>query len=190
MFVVAVLAVIGIGVGVLAATTNQRVYGPSWGRFTVALPGRLYQSREAQPAGRSSSAQIVQYLRTPFGLPAFIYSNSPSPWFDVASAGVWVGTGEVDAVTVQEAIRGNLGNTAIEQDVGVLKKYFFVAGATESINHANGFSVMTIGPQCSNVHCEVARLVSNGRVLWELFAFSPAPASTVELFLASFEPIG
>ena len=37
VFVVAVLAVVGIGVGVVAATTSQRVYGPSWGRFTVAF---------------------------------------------------------------------------------------------------------------------------------------------------------
>ncbi|MGD0985802.1 MAG: hypothetical protein ABSA65_18635 [Acidimicrobiales bacterium] len=37
-FVVAVLVLIGIGVGVLAATTNQQVYGPSWGRFSAAFP--------------------------------------------------------------------------------------------------------------------------------------------------------
>jgi len=38
MFVTAILVVIGIGVGVVAATTSQKVYGPSWGRFSVAFP--------------------------------------------------------------------------------------------------------------------------------------------------------
>ncbi|MFZ2057473.1 MAG: hypothetical protein WAV54_08715 [Acidimicrobiales bacterium] len=34
----AVLAVIAIGVGVSASTWNQKLYGPSWGRFTVGFP--------------------------------------------------------------------------------------------------------------------------------------------------------
>jgi len=37
VFIVIVLAVIGIGVGVVVTATGQRVYGPSWGRFTVAF---------------------------------------------------------------------------------------------------------------------------------------------------------
>ena len=45
-FVVAVLAVIGIGVGLVAATTNPKVYGPPSGRFTAAFPGRVYESRQ------------------------------------------------------------------------------------------------------------------------------------------------
>jgi hypothetical protein len=41
MFVITALAVIGIGVGIVAATTNQNVYGPSWGRFTASFPGHV-----------------------------------------------------------------------------------------------------------------------------------------------------
>src|ERR1035441_8301829 len=38
-FVLAVLMVIAIGGSVVAATTSQKVYGPSWGRFTASFPG-------------------------------------------------------------------------------------------------------------------------------------------------------
>ena len=48
VFVVAVLTVVGIGVGVVAATTHQKVYGPPSGRFTAAFPGRVYESDSRQ----------------------------------------------------------------------------------------------------------------------------------------------
>ena len=49
-----VLVVIAIGVGVLAATTNPRVYGPSWGRFTAAFGGRVYVYLQHLPAHMSN----------------------------------------------------------------------------------------------------------------------------------------
>ena len=49
MFIMAVLVVIGIGIGVVAVTQTSKVYGPSWGRFTAAFPGRVYVSHTRQP---------------------------------------------------------------------------------------------------------------------------------------------
>ena len=61
MFVIVVLVVIAIGAGVVAVTTNQKVYGPSWGRFTVAFPGRVYQYRgHTSVTGGSSGATSFQ----------------------------------------------------------------------------------------------------------------------------------
>ncbi len=49
-FVVTVLAVIGIGVGVVAATTTEPVYGPPGARFTVTFPGRVNEQNMKLPA--------------------------------------------------------------------------------------------------------------------------------------------
>jgi hypothetical protein len=43
LFIVTVLAVIGIGIGVVAATQTSKVYGPPGARFTVTFPGRVYE---------------------------------------------------------------------------------------------------------------------------------------------------
>ena len=59
MFVTAILVVIGIGVGVVAATTSQKVYGPSWGRFSVAFPGRVNQ----YPGHLTGLSAVVQAIR-------------------------------------------------------------------------------------------------------------------------------
>ena len=50
-FVATVLAVIGIGVGVVVVAQAPRVYGPSWGRFTAAFSGPVYLRR-----GRTSTS--------------------------------------------------------------------------------------------------------------------------------------
>ena len=42
MFVVLVLAVIAVGVGVVAATTSQSVNGPSWGHFSAGFSFRVH----------------------------------------------------------------------------------------------------------------------------------------------------
>ena len=71
-----------------------------------------------------------------------------------------------------------------------VKKFYFRAGVTESVQAENGFVATTVGPQCINGECKEALVVTNGRALWELLAFSRGPASTVEGFIASFQPIG
>ena len=68
MFVIVVLVVIAIGAGVVAVTTNQKVYGPSWGRFTVAFPGRVYQYRghTSMTGGSSGATSFQSTLEFPF----------------------------------------------------------------------------------------------------------------------------
>ena len=61
MFVITVLTVIGIGVGIVASTTNQKVYRPSWGRFSASFPGHVYSYQ---------STTIIKF-------PYFSYSTGP-----------------------------------------------------------------------------------------------------------------
>ena len=79
VFVVTVLAIIGIGVGVVAATTTQKVYGPSWGRFTAAFAGHVYQHQGhtsmAFLGSSTGSVPIENTLTLTF--PDGSYSNVP-----------------------------------------------------------------------------------------------------------------
>jgi hypothetical protein len=72
MFVTAVLAVIAIGVGVVAAVTNPNVYGPSWGRFTAAFPGRVYVSHLGPIVSTSNGSIKFHNTRN-----TFTYANKP-----------------------------------------------------------------------------------------------------------------
>jgi len=179
MFVVAVLAVVGIGVGLVAATTHQKVYGPPSGRFTAAFPGRVYESRQqtglllpvsyiftTSRLSRVGSAANREMLLSPAGL-AGVTVLTPAP-----------GNFDADFAATQRGLRS-------------FKVAFFSQGASESVQGANGFMVTTVGPQCDpNGECREAQLVTNGRALWELVAFFRSPDSTVEDFIASFQPIG
>jgi hypothetical protein len=181
MFVVVVLAVIGIGVGVVAATTNQKVYGPSWGRFSVAFPGLLYGCQTPATVRGASSATVKH---TNAGI--FSCANVPNGWTGYAPL---VNPSELYSVTGVDASGGGaisaLLASAVRSDNG-----FFQARVTQSVQDANGFMVMTLGPQCANGECTEVRVVSKGQVVWELFAMSKGPVSTVERFIASFQPIG
>ena len=42
--VVSVLAVIGVGVGVVAVVQRPKVYGPPWGKFSAAFSGRVHRT--------------------------------------------------------------------------------------------------------------------------------------------------
>jgi hypothetical protein len=66
----------------------------------------------------------------------------------------------------------------------------FNGRAREHVDQANGFVVTTLGPECMSGSCRVTEYVSNGQVLWTVTAISPGSVSTVESFLASFQPIG
>jgi hypothetical protein len=188
MFVVTVLAVIGIGVGVVAATTNQKVYGPPWGRFRVAFPGQVYV------------AQAHRKVLVPSGLPldvtSFSYSNQPHPgWVAYAPLSGTFEPSVLQLVSVVARVPLT-GNGSLQQIVRSIKTVFFRAGVSESVQDTNGLSITTIGPQCEGTLCTGAEVVSNGRVLWDVLAISEmeavskGPASTVEGFMASFQPIG
>jgi hypothetical protein len=56
--------------------------------------------------------------------------------------------------------------------------------------NANGFVVAIISPQCLEDQCRGVEVVSNGRVIWSVVAFSNGSLNAVESFLDSFAPIG
>ena len=68
VFIATVLTVIGIGVGVVAATTTEPVYGPSWGRFTATFPGRM-RVIYSPPVPSASFGDPLRYTTT------FYYAN-------------------------------------------------------------------------------------------------------------------
>ena len=188
-FVVTVLAIIAIGVGIVAATTNQKLYGPSWGRFSVAFSGRVYESQRLRSMTiggdlcgsmplRSSSTQVVPPLS------AFSYSNEqPVGWVSYVPL-----TGEISPSN-RRAVSVSVGVSARVVVRGE-KCAFFKTGVIEHDQHANGLAITTVGPQCTSGQCRAAKVVSDGRVVWRLLAFSNGSPSTVERFLDSFQPIG
>ena len=180
LFVLGVLVIIGVGVGVVAATTTQKVYGPSWGRFTAAFAGHVYQHQgHTSMAFLGSSSGSIPFENTPtLTFPDASYSNVPQ--------GHWVGDLPYAAETVSVFKGLPMGPV-----VASLKKGFPGAGVTQVEKDANGLSVVTLGPRCAIGLCMDVDVVSNGQVLWTVAAVSSAPASArVEAFLASFQPIG
>jgi hypothetical protein len=177
LFVIVVLVVIGIGVGVVAATTNQRVFGPSWGSFTAAFTGHVYQTQERSKVRVSGGLTLT--------VTSFSYSNQPHfGWYAYApgSGGVFAAYDQY-SVSVAEGMSMRL---VVEGD----RKNFFRPGVTEGEQVTSGVSVATIGPQCADGECNAAKVVSSGRVVWNVEAFWDGPVSTVKGFLASFEPLG
>lgn len=168
MFVVTVLAVIGIGVGVGAATTNQKVYGPPWGRFSVAFPGPIRGD-----GGRTSTQEGTV---RPYSV--YSYSNSPSGW-----RGHTPYLSESVSVVGGGAIRRVLPSTIVSMSAGY-------PNASIAEQQMNGFSVVTFGPSRRLGPWAAASVTSNGRVLWAVVAVSTASRDAVEDFLASFQPIG
>jgi hypothetical protein len=182
MFVMAVLVVIGIGVGVVAATTSQKVYGPSWGRFTAAFTGRVYESQEP-PKVRVSSGLTDTFA-------SLSYANQPwSGWVAYAPLGI-VGPSDLHVVTVTEGMSGILQSKTGLLRLVAADKTFLGPGTTEDEASANGLTIITLGPECADGQCHAEMVVSNGQVSWDLLAFSNGSVSTVQGFLNSFEPIG
>ena len=171
MFIMAVLVVIGVGVGVVAVTTSQRLYGPSWGRFTAVFPGRVSEHRIGPEVWASGDAPSSGH--SSFAWVAYAPPSLPSTLFSVT------------------ALDGPLGsNYALSLEVFFVSAGWFHKGVAEAEQHANGIDITTLGPQCIRGSCRAVELVSNGRVDWELKAISPRAVSTVEGFLDSFQPIG
>jgi len=192
MFVVTVLAVIGVGVGVVAATAHPKVYGPPWGRFSAAFSGRVY---EYHGYGAVSVTGAPQDL-TPFSssatlrFPVLNYSTASRQWIGYAhlSNGVYVTPSDLEAVSVQGAVPTAF--IAVQSRLYAATTALFSAGVPEVTQDSNGFSVTTVGPQCAYGECRVVKLVSNGRVVWEVLALSRGSMSPVGDFLGSFQPIG
>jgi len=178
MFIVGVLAVIALGVGVLAATSNQNVYGPSWGRFTAAFPGRVYETHSGLTA-----VQLDMGITLPKTENEFSYANQPLS--DVKSLN------DVRFVSVTTGISAILSNRArLLSGVAANKNANLGPGTTEDIRDANGLTFITLGPQCEKGVCGAMEIVFNRQVLWELLVLSNKSVGTVQGFLDSFAPIG
>jgi hypothetical protein len=115
---------------------------------------------------------------------AFDYATFPQGWVGFAPLSI---PNELDAV-YRVDVRGTASAFAASA-IRFVKKFYFHAGVTESLQAANGFMVTTIGPQCTNGECKEALVITNGPAVWELAAFSRAPVSAVESFIDSFQPI-
>ncbi|MGO9880696.1 MAG: hypothetical protein ACLPSM_15280 [Acidimicrobiales bacterium] len=180
MFTVAVLIVIAIGVGVVAATQNSKVYGPSWGRFTAAFPGPVCGLPFPIPL---RSAMYTETSPIYFETSTNLTHKCAIDWTRYAPL---VLPSSLDSVEVYSQVAA----TATQGYVRLAKIELFHKGVREDVQNANGFVVTTLGPECMSGSCRVAEYVSNGRVLWTLMAISPGSGSKIESFLNSFAPIG
>jgi hypothetical protein len=172
MFILAVLVVIGIGVGVVAVTTSERVYGPSWGRFSAVFPGGVSEHRVGPSVWAYGYAPSSGYLSFGAGWTAYARLSLPTTVFSVTA--------------LDSPVRSNY---ALSVDASLVRTGWFHKGVAEDERHANGLHITTLGPQCVRRSCIAVELVSNGGVLWTLTAISPRSEDAVKDFLDSFQPI-
>ena len=175
MFIIGMLVVIGVGVGVVAATTNQTVYGPSWGRFaaafTVAPKGTITPERTQQLGDGGS-------LTT--GASAY-YVSPPRNWT----------FGElhisVDVLPYED--------TSLGLDRSEWRNLTGSSGGTVSSTDLPGYSVFTLPPSCDlrligrRVGCVMEELVTGKDATWQVTVYGQTTPDGAERFLASFQPI-
>jgi hypothetical protein len=169
VFVVIVLMIIAIGVGVVAATTSQNVYGPSWGRFSASFPGRVYEEPFRLP--------VPQPAMHYYSLGGWHSARSRFPGFSIAEA--------VSAEHVKVPVSAqDLRELFLELKGG------FAVPPTEHTQQVNGFRFTRLGPQCQEHLCQEVLIVVHNRTSWVLSAWSLVGLGPVESFLDSFQPIG
>lgn len=169
LFVIVVLVVIAIGVGVVAVTQTSRVYGPSWGRFSTAFPGPVYE----------------ESFRPPVPQPAMEYyseggwhsARSRLPGFSIAESV------SAEDVRVHESAQG-LREMFIDLKGGIPEL------PTEHTQQVNGFLLTRLGPYCQGHFCQEVLIVLHNRTSWILSAGSLVGLGPVEAFMDSFQPIG
>jgi hypothetical protein len=179
------LVVIAIGVGVVAAVQAPRVFGPSWGRFAVAFSGRV-DLIHFGPIASASYGESLRYTTT------FYYANQHfNGWVAYAPAsGVMLPT-DLRAVVVAEVTRHARGSELATRQIAHPTGGFLSGTRPEKDRTVvNGLTVLALGPHCGYGQCQAEIVVSDGRVVWDVLAASNGPASTVEDFIDSFQPIG
>ncbi len=168
-FIMAVLVVIGIGVGVVAATTNQKVYGPFWGRFTVAFPGPVYEESFRPPVPQPA----MEY----YSLGGWHSARSRLPGFSIAEA--------VSAEHVRLRVSAqDFRNVFVELKDGI------PVLPTKHTQQVNGFLLTRLGPQCQGHSCQEVLVVSHNGTSWILSTLSLVGLGPMEAFMDSFQPIG
>jgi hypothetical protein len=185
MFIITVLIVIGVGVGIVAVTQTSKVYGPSWGQFTASFPGRM-RVIYSPPVLSASFGDPLKYTTT------FYYANQHfNGWVGYAPLTGVIFPTDLRAVVVTEVTRHVHGSgLATRQIAHPTGGYLSGARARQDKTVVNGLTVVDFAPRCGYGQCQAEIVVSNGRVLWDVLAASNGPASTVEAFLDSFQPIG
>ena len=104
VFIIAVLAVVAIGVGVMAGTQTSKVYGPSWGRFTASFPGRM-RVIYSPPVPSASFGDPLRYTTT------FDYANQRfNGWVAYAPLTGVILPADLRAVVVTEVTRHVYGS--------------------------------------------------------------------------------
>lgn len=181
VFMTAVLIVIGAGVGIVAGTTNQKLYGPSWGRFSVSFSGLVNEQGKVPLLTVLPSDAIVT---APNAVAVLSYGDFTG-WTGYQPLHVVA----LDTVLVESIPQARMAS-AVQQMLRVVKRGFLSLPVTDALPQANGFRVIAIGPQCVRSLCQGALLVSKGQTLWVLSASSPGQKNKVEDFLDSFQPIG
>lgn len=172
VFIVMVLAVIGIGVGVIAATTNQTVYGPSWGRFTAASFGStLAPCSICRTVGPTTRRVQVAFYPSKGTLSDGLYVNVLVERDDHVE--------QTFAATVRAWGLDVHGSGSI------------------STTDGNGFKIALFAPVCGRVQrlhptgCPpLEDVTTNGRIIWFIGAWGLPTQNEAERVVASFEPIG
>jgi hypothetical protein len=185
VFIATVLTVIGIGVGVVAATTTEPVYGPSWGRFTATFPGRM-RVIYSPPVPSASFGDPLRYTTT------FYYANQHfNGWVGYAPLTGVLFPGNLRAVVVTEVTRHVRGSGLTTREIArPTGGYLSGPHARQDKTVVNGLTVLTFAPRCRYGQCQAEMVVSNGRVAWDVLAASDGSLSAVESFVESFQPIG
>jgi hypothetical protein len=169
MFIVGVLAFIAIGVGVVAVTTNQKVYGPPGARFTVTFPGRVYEP--------------------------LIRLHGPDADMDYVSNGPYTGRpsneSNIEDSVDAEFISNGVSPYDLRELVLKARSVDFPFAPRESTEQVNGFLLTRLGPLCDDFFCEEVLIVMHNRAIWVLSSTAGGKDLFAwRYFLDSFEPIG
>ncbi len=170
-----VLVVIAIGVGASASSWNQPIYGPSWGRFTIAFP--------AAPATGSPLPPHTYESRTiANGIQTVVY--------------VWVGratsrSGPISTATVVRLVEHPFPGVALPGHVSHDGNYTSVAGPHWGSGQGCQSQQYTFDTYVIwRVRVEMYVANDKTTLTYGLLPSCPAPYQGVGALLATFQPVG
>ena len=170
LFVGAVLVAVGVGVGVVAATQTQTVYGPSWGRFSVAFPSRVQE-------------QSVRYMaQTAVAYDSSVIYEVQNPILHGRTAI----EDHVSALHVSEDVSRHDLREMVRRQPGP----FPLPLPSQHTEQVNGFLSLRGGPLCAQNLCEELLIVVRNRTMWVLWAISFLGLGPVENFVIRSSPSG
>ena len=181
-----VLAVIGIGIAIIAATSNPIVYGPPGEHFTVAFGGPVHTYR-SDPTLVVNGNQLLTLHQS-----SVMYSTQRMNvgWTGYAplhvqvprrNAWVWViGNGSAQLFRAElKAIAPTTGSRA----------QLVTTGSSTSRQAVLGRSCYRVIEQLPR-ECAVAEVVTNDHSTWIVVATSTGSMTAAKRFVASFQALG